>query len=96
MNSESTVKTIVFKGLLRPATTLGVPYQLFVIELIVASVLFISLQSPGAAAAIIPLHIAAYFMLQSDPHIFNVYWVTWFEVNTTRNKKYWGGNSYYS
>ncbi|MFW8642295.1 type IV secretion system protein VirB3 [Rhizobium beringeri] len=95
--SEAQVKAEVAPlvlGLTRPRMFWGVPIGLFVGELMIVVMTFLNTKNLAMFLLFLPLHAAAYVIMVRDPHLANVIRVRIAKCPWTKNRHFWGGNSY--
>ena len=85
---------MLFVGLTRPATILGVPYIAVVLELIVVSVLFINVSNPLYLLLLVPIHGVLYLISANDPGAFSAIFAWTITIGRCRNKRFWGAASF--
>lgn len=84
----------LFVALTRPQMFAGVSYTVFVVNVVVATELFLIFKSVWVAAAALVLHAICVVLCINEPRTFDL-WIT--RVSTcprVRNYKVWGCNSY--
>lgn len=87
-------KDVLFVGLTRVPTVLGVPYAAFVFEVMVLALLNVGSGNPLLLLSGIPLHGLLYLVSAHDPGIFAEVYVWTKTIGRCRNKKFWGGSSF--
>lgn len=81
-------------GLTRPPMMLGVPFNLFVVEVCVIVMIMINAKNLLVFLLLIPIHGAAYALTVRDPRFLDVAIVKFSKCPVTRNHTFWGGDSY--
>ncbi|NTA59809.1 type VI secretion protein [Agrobacterium tumefaciens] len=81
-------------GLTRPRMMWGIPIGLFVGELMVVVMIFLNTKNLAAFLLFFPLHGIAFMMTIRDPHMASVFRVRIAKCPLTKNRRFWGGNSY--
>ena len=84
----------LFIGLTRPATVLGIPYAAFVIEFMIAAILFLAVGNPLYLLTAIPVHAVLYLISATDPGIFASLYVWIQTCGRCRNSRFWGAVSF--
>lgn len=87
-------KDILFVGLTRVPTVLGVPYAVFVIEVMFLSLLNIGSGNPLLLLLGVPIHGIFYLVSAHDPGIFEEFFAWSKTIGRCRNRKFWGGASF--
>ena len=81
-------------GLTRPRMMWGVPIGLFVGELMLVVMIFLNTKNLGAFLLLLPFHAVAFMMTIRDLHMATICRVRIAKCPLTRNRHFWGGNSY--
>ncbi|MCY1740698.1 type IV secretion system protein VirB3 [Ensifer sp. SL37] len=81
-------------GLTRPRMMWGVPIGLFVGELMLVVITFLNTKNLATFLLFLPLHALAYVITVRDPHLANVVRLRIAKCPWTKNRHFWGGNSY--
>lgn len=81
-------------GLTRPRMMWGVPIGLFVGELMLVVMIFLNTKNLGAFLLFLPFHAISFMMTVRDPHMATIFRVRIAKCPLTRNRHFWGGNSY--
>lgn len=81
-------------GLTRPRMMWGIPIGLFVGELMVVVMIFLNTKNLAAFLLFAPLHAIAFMMTIRDPHMASVFRVRIARCPLSKNRQFWGGNSY--
>lgn len=81
-------------GLTRPPMMLGVPFNLFVIEVCVIVMVMINARNLLTFLLLIPIHGAAYALTVRDNRFLDVLITRFSKCPVTRNHRFWGGDSY--
>ena len=81
-------------GLTRPRMMWGIPIGLFVGELMIVVMIFLNTKNLAAFLLFLPFHAIAFMMTIRDPHMANVFRVRIANCPLTKNRHFWGGNSY--
>lgn len=81
-------------GLTRPRMMWGIPIELFVGELMIVVMVFLNTKNLAAFLLFLPFHATAYMMTVYDPHMMNVMRVRLSKCPLTKNRHFWGGNSF--
>ena len=86
------MRTKTYKGLLRPAMVLGVPIPVLVMEIGFFSLTIIMEETIWLLYLPIT-HAALWLVTLYDPYLLSNI-VLWISLTRTRNKRFWGMNSY--
>ena len=86
----------LFVGLTRPATIIGVPYEAFVIELVVVSIIFLGVGDPFYMLLLVPLHSVLYLISSQNPNAFVAIMIWLMTKGRCKNSKFWGGATSFS
>ena len=81
-------------GLTRPPMMLGIPYVLFVMEIVVVALIFINTKNLLMFLLVLPVHGIAYALTVRDNWFVDVLMVRFAKCPVTRNHRFWGGDSY--
>jgi len=81
-------------GLTRPPMMLGIPYVLFVLEFTLVLLVFINTKNLLMFLLLIPIHGIAYWLTVKDARFVDVLVKRLARCPMTRNRQFWGGNSY--
>jgi type IV secretion system protein VirB3 len=81
-------------GLTRPPMMLGIPYVLFVLEFCLVVLIFINTKNLLMFLLVIPLHGIAYLLTVRDARFVDIILVRFGRCPFTRNRSFWGGDSY--
>lgn len=92
--NQDVTTDILFVGLTRPATVLGVPYLAFVAELMATAIIFLAFGNPLYLLCGVPLHGVLFLVSSHDPGVFLSIWV-WLKTSgrCNRNARFWGSTS---
>ena len=85
---------ILFVGLTRPTTVLGVPYAAFIVEIMLTTLLFLAIGNPFYLLFAAPLHGISYLMSAHDPSVFHLIFIWIKTVGRCRNMRFWGSASF--
>ena len=72
----------------------GIPYVLFVLEFSVIVLIFINTKNLLMFLLIIPIHTVAYGLTVRDARFVDVIQTRLSKCPRTRNREFWGGDSY--
>lgn len=86
----------LFVGLTRPATILGVPYEAFVVEFVLVSVIFLGVGDPFYMLLLAPLHAVLYLVSAQNPNAFGSIMIWSRTKGRCRNTHFWGGAASFS
>lgn len=92
-NYDEPLITPLVKGLTRPPSLLGVPYQVFMLIGVVTAVIFLATKNLFMLLSIVPLYAIARIMIVRDPAIFEILAVRG-RRTPPRNDSFWGARSY--
>ena len=81
-------------GLTRPRMMWGIPFGLFVTETILVVLIFLNTKNLMMFLLLIPMHAASYVLTIKDARLVDIVRVRLSKCPGTRNRKFWGGNSY--
>lgn len=81
-------------GLTRPRMMWGIPIGLFVGEMMIVVMTFLNTKNLAVFLLFLPLHAIAFMMTIRDPHMASVFRVRIAKCPWTKNRHFWGGNSY--
>ncbi|WQO31206.1 type IV secretion system protein VirB3 (plasmid) [Microvirga lotononidis] len=81
-------------GLTRPPMMLGIPYVLFVLEFCLVVLIFINSKNLLMFLLVIPVHAIAYILTVRDARFMDIVLVRFGRCPFTRNRRFWGGDSY--
>lgn len=87
-------KDTVYRGLLRPAKLFGLPLTSAVILLVTVVVIFMWSESVLTLLVAPVIYAPLWILAQWDANFFDVISGTVKNFNPTKNRKYWGGDSY--
>lgn len=88
--------SVLAVGCTRPATTAGIPFNAFLVELVVVMEIFIFSQNLLMLASIVPVHIIQYFICLVEPRIYELIFL-WMRTKGrawVANLRFWGVSSY--
>lgn len=85
--------TPLVKGLTRPPSLLGVPYQVFMVIGVVTAIVFLATKNLVMLLVIAPLYAICRMMIVRDPAIFEVLAVRC-RRTPPRSNSFWGAKSY--
>jgi type IV secretion system protein VirB3 len=85
--------TPLVKGLTRPPSLLGVPYQFFMLIGVVSAVIFLVTKNLLMLLTILPLYAVGRIMIVRDPAIFEIMLIRG-RRTPPRSKVFWGATSY--
>ena len=85
--------TPLVKGLTRPPSLLGVPYQVFMVIGVVTAVVFLVTKNLAMLLVIAPLYAVCRIMIVRDPAIFEILAVRG-RRTPPRTNSFWGARSY--
>lgn len=94
MKKEQIAVDILFVGLTRPTTILGIPYLAFVFEMFVSMMLFLMANNLLYLLVIIPLHIIMYAISAHDAGQFDEIHKWLITNGKCLNFRYWGSVSF--
>ena len=86
----------LFVGLTRPATVLGIPYEAFVVEIVLVTVIFLGVGDPFYMLLIVPLHMVLYLISSQNPNAFGSIRIWTMTKGRCKNTQFWGGAASYS
>ena len=92
-NYDEPLITPLVKGLTRPPSLLGVPYQVIMLIGVVTAVIFLATKNLFMLLSIVPLYAIARIMIVRDPAIFEILAVRG-RRTPPRNDSFWGARSY--
>lgn len=92
MNSELKINTL-FLALTRPAMTMGVTHEYFIVSLLFSLSVFIFANNIFYGLVWIPVHIAGVLMHKKD-HQFLKLQFAYAKVPSSKNTKHWGVRCY--
>lgn len=81
-------------GLTRPRMLWGVPWGLFVAEIVLVLMIFLNTKNLLMFLLIIPIHAASYVLTIKDVRLVYIIRVRLSKCAGTRNGRFWGGDSY--
>lgn len=93
LNYDEPLITPLVRGLTRPPSLLGVPYQVFMLIGVVSAVVFLATKNLVMLLVIVPLYAVARIMIVRDPAIFEILAVRG-RRTPPRNDSFWGARSY--
>lgn len=94
-HEEQDVQTdLLFVGLTRPATVLGVPYIAFVVEFMATALIFLAVGNPVYLLLAAPIHAILYLISANDPGIFGSVFVWMKTTARCRNSRFWSAASF--
>ena len=85
---------LLFVGLTRPATILGVPYIAFVAEFMATVLIFLAAGNPLYLLLVVPVHAIVYVVSASDPAIFGSIAIWALTTARCRNRAFWSAASF--
>jgi type IV secretion system protein VirB3 len=85
---------ILFVGLTRSSTIMGVPYMAFVIEFMTTAVIFLGTGNLIYLAVGIPIHGIMYLISCKDPGVFHSIYIWMQTIGRCTNKATWGMASF--
>jgi type IV secretion system protein VirB3 len=86
----------LFVGLTRPATILGVPYEAFVVESVLVSIIFLAVGDPFYMLLLAPLHTVLYLISSQNPNAFVSIMIWLMTKARCKNANFWGGAASFS
>ena len=92
-DADQPLITPLVKGLTRPPSLLGVPYQFFMLIGVVSAVIFLVTKNLLMLLTILPLYAIGRIMIVRDPAIFEILLIRGRKV-PPRSKGFWGATSY--
>ncbi len=87
------MRTLVFKGLLRPPMMLGVPTAFLILESVACSG-FIIWNHFAGLLYLLPLHLGVWFFSLEDPYRIDIVIRSRVMILPLANKRFWGRQSY--
>lgn len=81
-------------GLTRPRMLWGIPWGLFVAEIVLVLMVFLNTKNLLMFLLILPMHAASYVLTIKDVRLVDIIRVRLSKCAGTRNRGFWGGNSY--
>lgn len=81
-------------GLTRPRMLWGIPWGLFVAEIVLVLMIFLNTKNLLMFLLILPMHAASYVLTIKDVRLVDIIRVRLSKCAGTRNARFWGGNSY--
>ena len=81
-------------GLTCPPMMAGIPYVLFVVEFCLVVLIFINTKNLLMFLLVIPVHAIAYWLTVRDARFVDVILTRLGRCPMTRNRRFWGGDSY--
>ncbi|PSH56513.1 type IV secretion system protein VirB3 [Phyllobacterium sophorae] len=81
-------------GLTRPRMLWGIPWGLFVAEIVLVLMIFLNTKNLLMFLLILPMHAASYVLTIKDARLVDIIRVRLLKCAGTRNARFWGGNSY--
>ena len=84
----------LFVGLTRPQMFAGVTYSLFVVNVVIATELFLIFKSIWVIAAALLLHGVGMLLCLSEPRVFDLWLARVSKCPRIKNYQVWGCNSY--
>ena len=81
-------------GLTRPRMMWGIPFGLFVAETILVVLIFLNTKNLLMFLLLIPMHAASYVLTIKDARLVDIVRIRLSKCPGTRNRGFWGGNSY--
>lgn len=84
----------LFVGLTRPQMLAGVTYNLFVVNVVLATELFLVFKSIWVVAAALLLHGAGALLCLKEPRFFDLWLTRVSRCPRVKNYQVWGCNSY--
>lgn len=84
----------LFVGLTRPQMFAGVTYSLFVVNVVLATELFLIFKSIWVVGAALLLHAAAMLLCLKEPRFFDLWLARVSKCPRIKNYQVWGCNSY--
>jgi len=94
MKDEPIEVNILFVGLTRPTTILGIPYIAFVIEMFASMMLFLMTNNLLYLSIIFPLHVVLYAISARDAGQFDEIYKWLITSGKCLNVRYWGSVSF--
>ncbi len=86
----------LFVGLTRPATIFGIPYETFVVEFVLVSVVFLAVGDPFFMLLIVPLH-GVLYLISGQNHAAIGSLMVWTKTKgQCRNTRFWDGAASFS
>lgn len=94
-NGEQDVYTdVLFVGLTRPATMLGIPLSAFVIEFMATGIIFLAVGNPLYLLLALPIHGVLYLISANDPGVFSSIMIWMKTLGKCRNTRFWEAASF--
>ena len=84
----------VVGALTRPPMMLGIPYVLFILESVIVCLIFINTKNLFTLLLAVPLHGLSYWLTIIDNRFVDILMVRLSKCPPTRNRLFWGGDSY--
>ena len=95
-DQETVTVDPLFVGLTRPATIMGVPYEAFVIELVVVSIIFLGVGDPFYMLLLVPFHAVLYLVSAQNQNAFGAIMIWLMTKGRCKNSRFWGGAASFS
>lgn len=92
--SDSPQAVPLVLGLTRPRMLWGIPWGLFVAEIVLVLMIFLNTRNLFMFLLILPMHTASYVLTIRDVRLVDIIRVRLSKCAGTRNATFWGGNSY--
>ncbi len=86
----------LFVGLTRPATIWGIPYEAFVIEFMIVTVIFLAVGDPFYMLLIVPVHAVLYLISAHDSNAFGSFFIWTKTIGRCKNTRFWCGAASFS
>lgn len=85
---------VLFVGLTRPATMLGIPLSAFVIEFMATGIIFLAVGNPLYLLLALPIHGVLFLVSANDPGVFASIYMWMKTTGRCRNTRFWGAASF--
>lgn len=85
---------VLFVGLTRPATMLGIPLSAFVIEFMATGIIFLAVGNPLYLLLALPIHGVLYLISSNDPGVFSSIMIWMKTLGKCRNTRFWEAASF--
>lgn len=92
--SSSLERDTLFVALTRPQMFAGVTYSYFVVNLIIATELFLIFRSAWVLVAAVAVHVAGVILCLKEPRFFDLWLARVSNCPRIKNHRVWGCNSY--
>lgn len=92
--SQAKHRDLLFVGLTRVPTILGIPYAAFVAEVMVMALVNITLGNPLYLLLVLPIHGILYLISAHDPGVFAEITAWTKTIGRCRNTQFWDATSF--